>query len=597
MAIRLPAGRAMTPRRKTSGECPGPESPGQSELASEANLRPEIALSWWRSELLGVRPGLAIESLPSEPLLDADERLRRAVQPVLDELITRLAGTNSAIILGDHRAVILDRRGTTSAVNTEMDRVGIFAGNAFAEWSVGTNAVGTAAEERRLVRVAGTEHYAEVFKHLSCYGVPLVNPLNRRLVGVLDLTFPARDEHPLMRAFMRDAGQRIEGLLAEWASLRERAQFECFLALGRRSRRPVLSTMEEAVLLNRSARELNPVDQAALLAAAGEIADAEHGSVLMLPVHHDGAPVSVRVHTHSDLARFPGVVLEVLPATPRRRPVRREPDGSLPGLVGRSQAWITFCAAARRAAEAEAAVAIAGEAGSGKLVVARALHELAGRAHFAGVDAASALTDGRPEWLRQVRELLADADTTVVIRHLERCDDALAAAAAAEIDAAPDAGRRLIGTVDPAMISEAVWPLLDRFCVRLMVPPLRDRREDTELLVRSMLERHGAASGLRFHPQAIAVLRAADFPGNVRGLEAVVAGIARTRRSGDVLAGDLPELRPAGPAHLTPMERAERDAIVKALHAVKQNKKAAAAALSISRQTLYRKMSIYGIDG
>jgi len=595
MAIRLPAGPPMTPTHATSADCPGPEGPGQSQLARDNNLPSEIAVSWWRSELLGVRPELAIESLASEPLLDADERLRRAVQPVLDELVTRLAGTNSAVVLGDHRAVILDRRGTTATVNAEMDRVGIFPGYAFAEWSVGTNAIGTAAEERRLVRVAGTEHYAEVFKHLSCYGVPLVHPLNRRLVGILDLTFPARDEHPLMRSFMHDAGQRIEGLLAEWASLRERAQFECFLSLGRRSRRPVLSTMDEAVLLNRSARDLHPVDQAALIAAAGEIGDAEHGAMLTLPVHDHGEPVSVRVHTHSDLARFPGVILEVLPPTARRRPTRREDDGSLPGLAGASKAWTAFCAAARRAADAGTSVAIAGETGSGRLAVARALHDLARRAHFTVVDAASAMADGRPEWLRRLREQLADAETTVVVRHLERCDDALAAAAAAEIDAAPGAAARLVGTVEPAMLSDAVRPLLDRFCVRLAVPPLRDRRDDTELLVRSFLERHGAGSKLRFHPQAIAVLRAADFPGNVRGLEAVVAGIARTRRSGDVLAGDLPELRPAGPAHLTPMERAERDAIVKALHEAKQNKAAAAAALGISRPTLYRKLSIYGI--
>src|SRR5438067_1730708 len=334
MAIKLPASPPMAPSQETSGD----------------NLRPEIAVSWWRSELLGVRPGLAIEGLASEPLLDVDERLRRSVQPVLDDLVTRLAGTTSAIVLADHRAVILDRRGTTAAVNAEMDRIGVVAGHTFAEWSVGTNAVGTAAEERRLVRIAGTEHYAEVFKHLSCYGVPLVHPLNRRLVGVLDLTFPARDEHPLMRSFMLDAGQRIEGLLAEWASLRERAQFECFLALGRRSRRPVLSTMDDAVLLNRSARELHPVNQASLLAAAAEIGEADHGAILSLRVDNDGEPISVRVHTHSDHARFPGVVLEVLPTTPRRRPPRRTQDGSLPGLVGRSKAWTAFSAETHRAA-------------------------------------------------------------------------------------------------------------------------------------------------------------------------------------------------------------------------------------------------------
>jgi len=83
----------------------------------------------------------------------------------------------------------------------------------------------------------------------------------------------------------------------------------------------------------------------------------------------------------------------------------------------------------------------------------------------------------------------------------------------------------------------------------------------------------------------------------VRQLEAIVAGIAKMRRSGDILPGDLPEVGSAGPAHLTAMERAERDAIVKALRDANQNKAAAATALGISRPTLYRKMQIYSVDG
>jgi transcriptional regulator of acetoin/glycerol metabolism len=224
----------MTPGQETSGDCPGPEGPGRPQLAGEADLRPEIALSWWRSELLGVRPEVPVEALRSEPLLDADERLRRSVQPVLDELVTRLAGTNSAIILADHRAVLLDRRGTTFAITAEMDRLGIYSGHAFAEWCVGTNAVGTAAEERRLVRVAGTEHYAAIFKHLSCYGVPLVHPFNRRLVGILDLTFPVRDEHPLMRSLpLSEQAAASRAMAVRAASTAPAAPPRCFsLALN-----------------------------------------------------------------------------------------------------------------------------------------------------------------------------------------------------------------------------------------------------------------------------------------------------------------------------------------------------------------------------
>src|SRR4051794_39465134 len=119
------------------------------------DLRPEIAVSWWRSQLSGVKPEIPVEALTSADILDADERLRRSVQPILDELATNLAGTNSAIVVADHRPVIIDRRGTTRAIEAEMDRLAVLPGYALGEAFVGTNAVGTAAEERRLVRVAG----------------------------------------------------------------------------------------------------------------------------------------------------------------------------------------------------------------------------------------------------------------------------------------------------------------------------------------------------------------------------------------------------------------------------------------------------------
>lgn len=56
-------------------------------------MRQEIAASWLRSQLLGVKRELPVEAIPGEPLFDADERLRRAVEPVLDELAAKLAGT------------------------------------------------------------------------------------------------------------------------------------------------------------------------------------------------------------------------------------------------------------------------------------------------------------------------------------------------------------------------------------------------------------------------------------------------------------------------------------------------------------------------
>lgn len=512
------------------------------------------------------------------------------MQPVLDELVAKLDGTNSGIVLADHRSVILDSRATTRAVSTEMDRLAIMAGHAFGEGSVGTNGVGTAAEERKLVRVAGAEHYLEIFKHLTCLGVPLVHPLNRRLMGVLDLTIPKEEEHPLMRSLMEDAGRRIERLLTEWASLRERAQFECFLTLGRRSSRPVLSVMDDVVLLNRSARELHPIDQAVLLRALGDIGAGDHRAVLSLDVEDE--PVSVRVHTQTDQARFQGVVIEVLPST--RRSAGRPVKASLPGLVGRSAAWTDFCAQAAVAAAAGVAVLVRGEPGTGKLASAQALHALTGRSELTVADVATALAERPDAWLRRLRRALGSSQSTVVLRHLELCDAVMSAAIAAEIDGITGSGALLFATLTTGPCGTGLPALLDRFSVQVIVPPLRDRRDDIGLLVHALTTRHVAARTLRFHPETLALLRSTDFAGNVRELGSLIKGVA-ARRSGDVLPADLPVLTADGPLHLTTMERAERAAIVEALPLANGNKASTAAALGISRPTLYRKIGLYEI--
>lgn len=561
---------------------------------SDHDLRPEIATSWWRSKILGVKPGLPIEAVVAAEMIDSDERLRQSLRPILDDLVSKLSGTNCSILLADHRAVIIDRRWTTKSVQEALDRFAVMPGYDYGESCMGTNGVGTAAEERKLVRVAGSEHYAEILKSFSCLGVPLVHPLTRRLTGVLDLTFPPSDEHPLMVPFIVDAGRQIEGMLAEWASHGQRAQFEWFLSLGRRKDRPVLSLMDDAVLLNRAARELDPIDQAALVRAAEDLGAADSGESLTLTLTGSDEPVSVSVYHHSNSGRFPGVVLEVAAARRRRTAPRR--SAVLPGLAGSSPAWSTFCSEAATVAGTDLPTLIAGEPGAGKFAVARSLHEWSGREQLVVVDAATFALDGRSGWLSKLRRGLSTPDCTVIVRHLHQCDTALAAAIAAEIDQHSGRAGVVIGTINAGASGAGLQALLERFCVRLSVPSLRERAEDIPDLVRAVLERRSCE--LRFHPSALAALGNKAFPENVRTLERVVLGVAAKRRVGDVLVGDLPPLgETEGPSHLTAMERAERDAIVKALRENDGNKAAAAAALGISRPTLYRKMGVYKING
>jgi transcriptional regulator with PAS, ATPase and Fis domain len=99
--------------------------------------------------------------------------------------------------------------------------------------------------------------------------------------------------------------------------------------------------------------------------------------------------------------------------------------------------------------------------------------------------------------------------------------------------------------------------------VNLVVPPLRERREDIPLLVQHFLDTHvrGMPSGgvRRISPEALEILRQYGWPGNVRELQNVIERLVVTCRSEVVAVEDLPnEIRtPAGVA-LRPMHERRR---------------------------------------
>ncbi len=168
--------------------------------------------------------------------------------------------------------------------------------------------------------------------------------------------------------------------------------------------------------------------------------------------------------------------------------------------------------------------------------------------------------------------------------------------------------------------------LFQRFnVVTVWIPPLRARRDDIELLAREFARRFGVEngkSGIEFTPEALKLLRAQRWPGNVRQLENFVERtvvLADNRRI-DVQAveqqfvqrpnfltettqrSELPDGTSDHPADTSPLplaeivRRAERAALVTALEHADGNRSLAARLLCVSRATLYNKLKEFGID-
>jgi len=144
--------------------------------------------------------------------------------------------------------------------------------------------------------------------------------------------------------------------------------------------------------------------------------------------------------------------------------------------------------------------------------------------------------------------------------------------------------------------------------VRVVLPPLRDRREDVPLLaehyLRHLAAEHGkAVTGIT--PEALRVLAAYDWPGNVRELINTLETMIVLAPRPVLDSSDIPpELRPAGrqeqrPEDIRPgatsLGNAERILIERTLASTAGNRHEAAAILGIGQRTLYRKIKEFGL--
>jgi len=322
------------------------------------------------------------------------------------------------------------------------------------------------------------------------------------------------------------------------------------------------------------------------------------------------------------------------------RSLRRAPTK----LIGGSRVMQELRAEIDKLANVELPVLVLGETGTGKELVARALHERGARSAGPFVaENCSAL----PSELME-RELFghvegaftgADRDRPGLLElasggtlFLDEVGDMSAALQAKLLRALQEQAIRRVGGSETialdlrlvaathkdlrAMVQHGAFreDLYFRLAaVELRVPPLRERADDiaelTEHFVRRVAEQRGAA--LRIGKPALAALQAYRWPGNVRELEHVIARAALLCE-GDVItdvalpagggAADAPVADASSSAggaaadEVVPLKEAERRAIAVALTACRGDKTKAARALGISRTALYDKIKRHGLD-
>jgi len=320
-----------------------------------------------------------------------------------------------------------------------------------------------------------------------------------------------------------------------------------------------------------------------------------------------------------------------------RRPVATRDDAAVGGMVGRTAVMRALFASLRRVAPQDTTVLVTGETGTGKELVARAVHDLSPRATapFIAVNCA-ALGEGVLEselfghvkgaftgaardragvfesahggtiFLDEIGEMSASVQQRLLRVLQEREVTPVGSSRPVRVDVRVVAAtnRNLAELVESSRFRQDLYYRLAVFPV--VVPPLRDRRADIPMLVAHAIERLRARApqgqGLACSSFAIRLLRGYDWPGNVRELLSVIERAAVEAGFGRIEAQHLPlELRRGGDVGADARYRTtrsgddERDTIVAALEQTDGVLTRAAELLGMGRTTLWRKLKQYGL--
>ena len=134
----------------------------------------------------------------------------------------------------------------------------------------------------------------------------------------------------------------------------------------------------------------------------------------------------------------------------------------------------------------------------------------------------------------------------------------------------------------------------------LIVPPLRERKEDIDLFANSFLSEANKElerNVERFSEESMSILKQYRWPGNLRELRNVIRRTVLFTKGTEITPDLLPEFiqSPIQTEQIL-LPADEREQIAKALKITKGNKTKAANLLNIDRKTLYNKMHQYGMD-
>ena len=139
---------------------------------------------------------------------ERNQRLFTHAAPVMEMLFEQIVNTESMIVLTDAHGTILHSIGDDEFL-ARAGKVALAPGVNWAEQSKGTNAIGTALVQERPTLFHAGEHFIHANNFLTCSAAPIIDPRGNML-GVLDVTGDQRSYHQHTMGLVRMSARMIE---------------------------------------------------------------------------------------------------------------------------------------------------------------------------------------------------------------------------------------------------------------------------------------------------------------------------------------------------------------------------------------------------
>ena len=620
-----------------------------------------IETSHQRSASYGLCPGARPDFSPIERsdlsvLIEKNLLLHTHAVPAMETLYQQIINTHNMVILTDAHGVIVHSLGDDDFLE-KANRVALRPGVTWSEQSKGTNAIGTAIAEKVPALVHADQHYLAANHFLTCSAAPITDHMGN-VIGVLDVSGDQRSFHKHTMGLVRMSALMIENQLFS-------ATFEDAITLHFHARPEFIGTLMEGIAsFTPGGRFLsanrNGLFQLGLTFAA--LQSHTFSSLFGIPVsslfdhYRTAAPGLLNLCMHSGVRVYGRAQLRLANGAhalnggdDALRMSTPAPSGNAAVLAARRLSGLRYLNTGDPQLELviekvnkvlgrDIPIMIMGETGTGKELLAQAIHNDSPRAAgpFVAVNCASipetlieselfgyedgAFTGARKKgalgrilqanggtlFLDEIGDMPVGLQARLLRVLQERMVTPLGSSKSitVNVELICATNHNLRDRIARGLFREDLYYRLNGLVVKL--PPLRDRT-DLEVVVKKILGTESPGGRYTMAPDVMRLFHQHKWPGNFRQLTNLL-------RTAVIMAGDeheiglrhMPDdfLDDVGAAEaqkgvVSPdkmiaaganLEEMEHTAILKSLEAHGGNVSATARALGVSRNTIYRKL-------